>query len=222
MANLTNCLSGNNLTEKENIEKLLLFRGLDASLSNQFNCIEDLIPYFEKDSVSNYEVTHPLPNSSRHKWAKSFASNRIKGDAIPPMELEPFVARYVIAINQIGIKTYFSCDGWHKKSFHKLIIGFADRNSKVWHKLIFEKIQENKLFPLNWEYSGNFCLLKLPIEDKNCIEIYKILNSLAEHIEHRQEELLNLKCKVIKELKNTKKNSLSEDELFDLLKNITG
>lgn len=206
-------------TVQEQTLHLLKFRGIERCDFDKFSTWNDIEELFKKDSIKNCSVTHPRDNCSIHKWVKSFASNRLQGNYVSPLVLEPFVARYVIALNKIGVKTFYSCDGWHENSNSCLVIGFCERNSMVWHKVISEKIQKQTHLSMEWDYNGNFATVLLPKDDFEKIAVYKKLNLLAEFIELHQQNLLNVKIDLIENLKNKPKNNLSKEDLYNLLKN---
>ena len=127
------------------------------------------------------------------------------------------MARYVLAINKIGIKTTTSCDGWHEYSNNRLLIGFKERYSRIWHKII---CSYNKGYiPIDWKYNNNEVCMDLPKSDKGKINKYITLNKNAEFLELHQDELLELKRNVILVLKGKEKNSLTDCEIEALLVN---
>lgn len=199
----------------ENINNILKFRGITSNIDAITNYSE-LLKLFKKDSINNYEVVCYTRDHHIHKWTKSFASSRLKGKTVSPLNLEPFVARYIIAINDIGIKTYFSCDGWHKEEKNSLTIGFEERNSMVWHKIITSIVSDN--LNLQWSYEGTMAKISLPQNDNKKIELYKVLNNRAEYFEVNQEKLFQVKKDIIDAVKNKPKNMLSDDELEKFLR----
>ena len=94
----------------ENIDRLIKYRGFDP-ITFKVSDYGEMLSYFSKDTIRNYEVTWLTRENRINKWTKSFASNRLRGSYISPGVLEPFIARYVIAINRIGIKTFYSYGG---------------------------------------------------------------------------------------------------------------
>ncbi len=195
------------------IKRLAIFRGLNIEVEEK-DLKTFLERYFGKDSVIEQEVFYYGHNE---KWAKCFASNRLQDNYVDSLDLDPFVARYVLAINKIGIKTYLSCDGWHKLSGNQLLIGFKERYSRIWHKIICSYFKD--YIPLNWKYDGNVANIDLPKNDKGKINTYINVNKNAELFELHQKELLKLKENVILTLKGQKKNSLTDDEIEVLLIN---
>lgn len=202
-------LVDDSLSYEENARRLMKYRG--NSTEQIPSNYEELLSMFCKDSISNYEVTWYNRENHINKWTKSFASNRLCGNYISWQELEPFIARYVIAINQIGIKTFWSCDGWHKKSEHVLGIGFLDRNSMIWHKIISSRIEDGE--NIEWQHCFPKAILKLPKEDNEKLKMYATLNRRATYLEKNRAKFLDLKRDIIEKVKNKPKNMLTDDEL---------
>ena len=199
-----NLLVGIN-TEEERISYLCKFRGIERPKNIQ-NYQEIIDKFFQKDSIpiySQYHIDHD------DNWVKCFASNMIIGEHIDPLILEPFIARYIIAINRIGIKTSGSCDGWHTHSENNLKIVFRERYSRIWHELICKRLG----FELKWCSSGYTSVLELPKTDTAKIQKYIYLNKCAEYLENNQKELIELKKHLIKKLKNKEKNNRSDNEI---------
>ena len=164
--------------------------------------------FFAKDSVKNCErdlVDH------NQKWAKCFAGKPIWGIRVDPLKLEPFVARYVNALNRIGAKTNSSCDGWHKERKPILFIEFKDRYSLIWHKLMCKRLDNDN--GIKWEHRDNVSFLKLPSSDEKRIEKYMCLNKNAEVFENMAKDLLELKHRLLIKAKNKVKNNLSNEEV---------
>ena len=191
-----------NQRNEDEISFLAHFRGLKDTSDNKFS--------FEKDSLVNQEVAY---KTSDEKWAKCFAGKPLFGLKIDPLTLEPFVARYVNAINAIGVKTFSSCDGWHKEKSKNLTIGFKERYSLIWHQIICERMNLNS----SWSYFKREGIIKLPKSDKDRIKKYIVLNKDAEILEKNQTELLELKRKVVEILKGKQKAKLSDQEIKFLL-----
>ena len=185
---------------------LARIRGLET-FEDKIDIATFLDKYFSKDSIKNQErylVDH------NQKWAKCFAGKPIWGIKVDPLKLEPFVARYVNALNGIGAKTNSSCDGWHKERKTMLFVEFKDRYSLIWHKLMCNRLDDDN--GIKWEHKGNTSILKLPSNDEKRIEKYLCLNKNAEAFESMSKELLELKHKVLIKAKNKVKNNLSDEE----------
>ena len=195
----------------DSINALSIFRGLD---NNSFEMDIDtfLSKYFPKDSVKNYCLYH---FDHFEKWAKCFAAKPLYGIRVNPTKLEPFVTRYVNAINGIGSKTYESCDGWHfeKDKSKELYIIFKDRYSRIWHKVVSQLFLAEKS-EVAWKYNGNKMFVPLPDSDLGKLKIYILINKEAELFEEIGSYILNLKKNVIAKMKNEIKNPLS-DELIE-------
>lgn len=189
-------------TPEFEIERLSRFRGLKY-IAEEKDINTFLVKYFSKDSVSNQEAFY---NGHDQKWAKCFAShNSLCGGYIDPVYLEPFIARYVNAINSIGIKTFSSCDGWHNKpNKNKMFIAFKERYSKIWHKIIFSIIENT--YGIVWSYNRFEAFINLPTSDKIKIKIYTAINKIAEIIENNRKQLCELKRNTVELLKG--KNNL--------------
>ena len=191
---------------KDEIVRLSKIRGLNT-IDTTDSIDSFLDEYFSEDSIKNQErylVAH------NQKWAKCFAGKPIWGIKVDPLKLEPFVARYVNALNGIGAKTNSSCDGWHKDRRSELFVEFKDRYSLIWHKLMCKRLNDDN--GIKWEHAGNTSTLKLPSSDEKRIEKYLRLNKNAEAFENMSDELLELKRKVLIRAKNKVKNNLSDEE----------
>lgn len=211
---LFNHLVDVNKSFEENRSRLLQYRGMtDINSINEY-C--ELLSFFEKDAVSNHEVTWFDRTNRINKWTKSFASNRIRGNYISPRVLEPFIARYVIAINNIGIKTFYSCDGWHCKSNNLIKIGFTDRNSMIWHKIISSMVDDG--ISISWCYEYPMAILKLPDNDEGKLKCFNLVNKRAEFLEVNSEKFLKMKIDLLEKIKGKPKNMLTDDELEAFLK----
>ena len=170
----------------------------------------------ELDELDN-EYSETFSSAHNDKWAKSFAGKPLFGIRVNPLDLDPFVARYVNAVNGIGSKTISSCDGWHKNSNNVLYIEFKDRYSMIWHKLLFGLIEDNH--GIEWEHKDHTIELKLPVSDNGKLKKYIALNKNAEYFEIHQKELLEKKAKVISALKGLKKKALSNKEAEEMITN---
>lgn len=208
---LFNLLVDKTKPESEEIKRLAKFRGLNFPIE-ETDIRSFLNKYFSKDSVPN--ITKDF-DSRFEKWAKSFAAKPLWGIPIDPLCLEPFIARYVNAVNAIGAKTSSSCDGWHnEKKEHDAHIIFKDRYSRIWHKLMCERLSGTRA---KWSlFRGNVVDLYLPRSDEGKIKAYTILNKNAEEFENRREELLLLKVRLIDKLKRKQKSTLTDEEIEKL------
>lgn len=98
---------------------------------------KELLPLFEKDSV---ECTKFCPTFFGY-GLDFFAADIVPFDVAPSV-LDPYIARLCKAINDIGVKTCMSCDGWHKSrsTFSQMELYMTDRYSVIWFWLITEHI----------------------------------------------------------------------------------
>ena len=201
----------NSDNKEEEITRLAKFRGLDFPIKE--NDIPSFLnTYFLKDSVPISETSNKTKSK---KWIKGFGGKPLWGFKINPLKLDPFVARYVNALNLIGAKTNSSCDGWHKEHRDYLYIEFLDRYSMLWHKINILPQSE-----LHWEYIDNYIRLPLPKSDISKIRLYIKVNKEAEYIETHSEKILKLKEIVVNKLKGIKKSPLSNIEVEALLKEV--
>ena len=192
---------------QEAIKRLMVFRGLSFDVhETDINTFLD--DYFSKDSVSNEER---FRFSRSEHWAKCFAAKPIYGIKVDPFKLEPFVARYVNAVNGIGAKTNSSCDGWHKHSNNTLFVEFKDRYSRIWHKVMCSLLNDSN--GIEWLYEGNTAILVLPKTDKMKIQKYIALNKNAEAFEQRSNEMLQLKRVLMLKLKGKTKNNVPDEQI---------
>lgn len=97
----------------------------------------ELAPLFGQDSVA-YK-----------KWCATYIGRSFRefaGDNQPftvaPSELDPHIARLCRAVNEIGVCTCMSCDGWHKANMYiaDMALYMKDRYSVLWFWLITEYI----------------------------------------------------------------------------------
>ena len=193
----------------EEIKRLERFRGLRRSTGEKdLNAL--VTRYFSKDSVPGYSV---LFNGHYEIWTKCFASSTLADTYVDPLGLDPFIARYILSINKIGIKTCYSCDGWHSDpKKNKVVIIFKEHFSKVYHKVITYKFLHSGLL---WNYNepGNAISLRLSDDDYYKLKLYTSINKNAEYLEEQEARLFEIKKQLVKRLKGKPKNNLTNDEL---------
>ena len=131
--------------------------------------------------------------------------------------LEPYVARYVEAINLIGIHTYHSCDGNHKDR-HQIEIGIKPIYIPI-HIIIWEEILSKK-FDINWE--NGYQEIKL---GDNKYQIYETLYLASNYLidnRARLEESIKIS---IKETYDYQRSNVSlekaENYFYECYKRIT-
>jgi len=218
----------------ENIIELLCIRGFLVEANGELNNFstdndikayqhyikaktsDELFELFKPGSVAGFEVCW-LDNI---KWQKLFASNRIYGEKIDVMALEPFVARYCKSLALIGVHTYLSCDGWHdNRRKGGIKIGFSDRYSFSWMKILHDN--DKKLVDTRLRISIESIrdrMIKIPIGGFIQREqVYYALNETARIIYNNRYEYLALKNKVVSMLKYKPKNQLSFEEVYAMM-----
>ena len=137
---------------------------------------------FMKDSVMGMPVTFFF---FYLRWAESFGGNNKFYD-VNPFFLEPYTAKYVRAINRCGMKTFYSCDGWHKRieKSKELVMLFRDRYSWSWHKIICKLINTQEY--CCWEYEKEgvdyIARIRLHREDEKKIQVYNRLLLAADKV----------------------------------------
>ena len=137
---------------------------------------------FRKDSMIAMPVTFYY---NEPHWSDSFGRHRSYYD-VEPLCLEPYISKYVRAINRCGMETFYSCDGWHSSTekSKELVILFSDRYSWIWHKLLYKR----RFIPKNchWEYghSGSNLVARiiLPKKDDEKLHVYNHVMSAANTI----------------------------------------
>lgn len=168
---------------------------------------------FSKDSVIPQEVCF----IDEKMWHSSFGGSKMFYDVRPDC-LEPYISRYVRIINRCGMKTFYSCDGWHRAS-HKsreMVIIFEDRYSWIWHKIICEQLDYVK-----WEYGKRLVRISLPHHDSGKLCIYEKVNNAAELFENNCSYLKSLKRQVIDSIEDTSIyiDIYSDEEVEDIIRN---
>ena len=168
---------------------------------------------FSKDSVIPQEVCF----IDEKMWHSSFGGSNMFYDVRPDC-LEPYISRYVRIINRCGMKTFYSCDGWHRAS-HKsreMVIIFEDRYSWIWHKIICEQLDYVK-----WEYGKRLVRISLPHHDSGKLCIYEKVNNAAELFENNCSYLKSLKRQVIDSIEDTSIyiDIYSDEEVEDIIRN---
>lgn len=171
---------------------------------------------FEKDSITPQEVVW----RGKLKWAKTFGSSNLPVYYIRPDCLDPYAARYVRVINSIGIRTCYSCDGWHNnpRKARRMFIWFYDRYSYLWHQILCEtpSLINTAIWKHNRDSREIFVVLSRNEEKR--IKIYNDVNDLAREIEERQDFYVDLKNKVVEKVKGKKKNPLPDIEIEEMLR----
>lgn len=154
--------------------------------------IEKVRILFRKDSVK-------LGLNADHEGHEDFDRYRLQypsndGRCLNASMLEPFIARFVIAINNCGIFTVKSCDGWHDRinspMEKRMSIYFEDKYSALWFRLIMERLLGQSRY---WYGADIFCAKGEALPDE-----YKRINRLACFFEQYGKELVTARDKWIR------------------------
>ena len=168
---------------------------------------------FMKDSMIPMPVTL---YSDEKQWRDSFGSYTRFYD-VDPLCLEPYIAKYVRAINRCGIETVYSCDGWHEKpkKSREIVIQFRDRYGWSWHKQLCELNSINEYCP--WEYinegAGYCVIISLLRDDKQKLEIYNQVLLAADVFVEQCVSLKRLKESFVSHSLESEMDSLSNSEV---------
>ncbi len=110
---------------------LLEARGLDEEDFGDWHTrpLEDIAAIFKAGCRKNCSVC--LIHADQYE----LFFNDVKGIPEGNWYLEPFIARYIKALNAIGLNTDWSCDGNHviEDKKNRMQIGFPERLSMLWH-----------------------------------------------------------------------------------------
>lgn len=179
------------------------FRGLDYC--NESLPFEELVnKFFSKDSASRFETSYEL---KYEYWCMSFASTQ-SNEKLDPLDLDPFIARYILALNDVGIFTIDSCDDWHKEKKEGIYVIFKERYSMIWHSLICDMLNL-----LKFEYDGRRGTISRPKTDSEKVRWYIKVNKNAEILEKNMEYLQKLKEQVVNKLDQIGMDNLSDIEV---------
>lgn len=163
------------VTRKEIIRHTHLKGGISVQqlIKMSFEELERIL--FMKDSVTGMPVTFFYDELG---WGESFGGEKMFYD-VNPFFLEPYIAKYVRAINRCGMKTFYSCDGWHKsiEKSKELVVLFRDRYSWIWHKLVCKLINIQEYCCWEHEKGGaeHIARIRLHREDEQKIQVYNRL-----------------------------------------------
>lgn len=131
--------------------------------------------------------------------------------------VEPYVARYVEAINLIGIHTYHSCDGNHVDR-HQIEIGIKPIYIPI-HKILWEEVLSKK-FDINW--GNDYQEIKL---GDNKYQIYETLYLASNFLIDNRAKLEESIKISIKETYDYKRNKVflgkAENYFYECYKKIT-
>ena len=155
---------------------------------------------FKKDSVYAQEVSFSF---RMNRFYDFLGMDKLFFDVTPDC-LDPFIAGYVRAINRCGIRTFFSCDGWHRMrgQSKKVVIFFDERYSCIWHKILCEHVY----LPdgIRWEHyydgSEGSATIDLPDDDDGKKAIYERILLLAEEFNKNMRFFQTLKICLVSQI----------------------
>lgn len=175
---------------------------------------------FAKDSIE------PSINSTVLYDTFDFFAEPIQPFQVAASELDPYIARFVTVVNEIGVKTLMSCDGWHRNQdqySREVRLWMYDRFSVYWLWLITEYVfgetwirskaddyamWKNKWQPDNsrdYEYPFEQCKMIIDIERGDERKVYDKIQRYAEYLEQNRELLLRIREKWIQAFRNDDK-----------------
>ena len=99
--------------------------------------VRQLEPLFRQDSVE-----HPYWCATYIGRSFNAFANDNQAFTVAPSKLDPYIARLCRAVNEIGVCTCMSCDGWHKSDRRSadMELYMKDRYSVIWFWLITEYV----------------------------------------------------------------------------------
>lgn len=124
--------------------------------------------------------------------------------AIRVYDLEPFIARLVKAISSLGISTWSSCEGhWGKPAY----IIFDGKYHRIWFQTIFQRFIQKKLnLSCTWDWLGWDERCSIQSTDKEPLELYLEIQTVAKFICDHRISLRNIKKEVCSLLTDEHKN----------------
>lgn len=155
--------------------------------------------------------------SFERKW--SYYKNRIYGESVNAMDLEPFIARYIKALSSIGIDTSMSCDGNHSGDIQsqsmKVSVTFNSKYDQIWHKIVSEFVLHQQNI---WNYGKKNNVI-LYYNESTQLEKYLTILDDANQIYDNRLVLRELKNKTNKlaQIKQKNIDELTYDQAYDLL-----
>lgn len=201
-------------TTRRNIKRRSHLKAITSILQLiEMPCLEMERLLFEKDSMQAIPVVF---YDNTETWSNSFGCYPYFYD-VDPFCLEPYIAKYVRAINRCGMQTFYSCDGWHKRASKskELVILFRERYSLIWHKLICGLLDVDK--NSCWEYECNGLLLvariRLPRDDERKLIIYTDLLSAANTFVEKSDFCRDLKLYIAHNSNDREMDYLSNKEV---------
>jgi hypothetical protein len=177
---------------------------------------------FAKDSMHyNFACT---ATSSSYDDFKNYDFSTVEASV-----LDPYIARFVHAINSVGVHTIMSCDGWHERRGEKntvMKLWMYERYSVIWFWLIAECIfgetwnkeyrYYSETWRNKWEPDGDkkyfmvkgsrvveeTCLIKLVIDRYKENEIYERIDRYSKYIEENREQICRIREFMIQKIQD--------------------
>lgn len=187
------------------INEIGFCENMDVKITNPENIV-NLYELFSKIEHISYET----PNEDT-KWR--YFKNRIHGKKVPAMELEPFVAKYVKALNACGLETTLSCDSNHKQENLNISIEFNGKPFTLWHSWILENLIPD-LATLKWSSDYK----QLDFTNTQRFDVYYKLLKSADFLYDNRIYLRELKQKSNEWIKRKDEKVMNNDEIFAIVK----
>lgn len=130
---------------------------------------------------------------------------------VPLKFLEPFIGRYVKAINACAVATLMSCDGNHKtRGNSQLLVDFVGNPSFIWHEIIFKRLLVER-FNLNWSCSNRCLEIKFDTADK--WRTYTEFNRAGEFLYNNRIKIRQIRREASKGITTSMARHMSSEEL---------
>lgn len=141
-------------------------------------------------------------------WKKFFHNSY--APKVPLKFLEPFVGRYVKAINACGVATLMSCDGNHRRpgKFQMILIDFAGEPSGIFHEIICKRLLAER-FDLKWNDKYN----KITFTRNNKWKTYAEFNRAGEFLYNNRIKIRQIRREASDAISQKMARTLSSDEL---------
>lgn len=191
-------ITANAENDDERKRLLLEARGLDEGDFGDWpeRTLEEIIALFTADRSKNCSVC--TNDADRNELFFEDVKRIPEGNWC----LEPFIARYVKALNAIGLNTDWSCDGNHRKEEKKnrIQIGFPNRLSLLWHVALcrhYPALQNGLVWRLEDAKKAHHTrMIVCEFNSQNQLHTYVCINKTAEKIEVQKDALLEIKEKL--------------------------
>ncbi len=188
-----------------------------------------LMHLFDKDSVDNNKFTRTHCGYIFDVFARD-----VKPFYVGAAQLDPYIARLCRAVNEIGVSTCMSCDGWHETDYFysEMCLYMVDRYSVMWFWLITEYIfgeewrerrRRNADWTNIWEpFSFEAAMgiyddrdmMKCVYEIRDKKEAEKVFEknlTYASFLEEHKDELLYIRKRIIEDIYKKIENGTIDD-----------